>query len=138
MSVLSAFTNQLLNLMGNLCDMYPSDPDLSFTKTSIQLMKKSNPRKLQEIFEEYVAIHEKAIMEKNGDFFIKRDFVKTDFNQVADSDYANKIMENLKKYWSSIDSESKENIWKYLQVLLILNKRCSKTQRPVNSPLVYK
>ena len=70
MSVLSAFTNQLLNLMGNLCDMYPNDPDLSFTKTSIQLMKKSNPRKLQEIFEEYVAIHEKAIMEKNGDFFI--------------------------------------------------------------------
>ena len=57
---------------------------------------------------------------KNGDFFIKRDFVKDDFNQVSDSDYANKIMANLKKYWSSIDLESKENIWKYLQVLLVL------------------
>ena len=50
MSILSAFTNQLLNLINNLCEMYPNDPDLSFTKTSVILMKKSNPRKLQEIY----------------------------------------------------------------------------------------
>ena len=80
MSILSAFTNQLLNLMGNLCEMYPDDPDLAFTKTSILIMKKSNPRKLQEIFDEYVGIYEEEIMKKAGDFFVKRPSIvsKTD------------------------------------------------------------
>ena len=38
--------------------------------------------------------------------------------------YANKIMTNLKKYWCQINDESKNNIWKYLQVLLVLNTKC--------------
>ena len=119
MSILSAFTNQLVNLIENLCEMYPNDPDLSFTKTSIILMKKSNPRKVQELFDKYVAIYQKEIMTKNETFLINNDFVEEQFSKIDNQDYANNIMHNLRKYWSSIDTESKLNMWKYLQVLVV-------------------
>ena len=123
MSILSAFNCQLVNLMSNLCEMFPKDPDLSFTKTSILLMKKTNPRKLQEIFDEYVSKHETEIMSKDEKFLLNKDFAQDDFSLSDDPDYAHTIMINLRKYWNSIDNESKQNIWKYLQVLAVLNKK---------------
>ena len=128
MSSLSAFTNQLQNLISNLCEMYPDDPDLEFTKNSINLLKKTNPRKLHELFNSYVTQHNNEIMNKNEDFFISRDFVRTDLelDTQEDNDYAYLIMKNLKKYWNSMDQESKDNIWKYLQVLVVLNNKCLK------------
>lgn len=125
MSSLSAFTNQLLNLSKNLCELYPEDPDLEFTKNSIQFMKKSNPRKIQHLFDTYIAKYKQQILNKEADFFLYRDIVKDDLNLDNKTvDYAQTIMYNLKKYWSDIDDESKENIWKYLQVLIILNDKC--------------
>jgi len=125
MSSLSAFTNQLLNLSTNLCELYPEDPDLEFTKNSIHFMKKSNPRKIQRLFDQYIAKYKPQILSKEADFFLNRDIVKDDLNLDNQTvDYAQTIMLNLKKYWSDIDNESRENIWKYLQVLIILNDKC--------------
>ena len=125
MSLLSAFNCQLINLLNNLCDMYPKDPDLSFTKTSVTLMKKTNPRKLQEMFDDYVAKHEQKIMTKDEDFILTKDFISEDFAEMDSKDWAYMMMQNLRKYWTSIDDESKQNIWKYLQVLVVLNKKAS-------------
>ena len=131
MSILSAFTNQLVNLIENLCEMYPNDPDLSFTKTSVILMKKSNPRKLQELFDKHVAIYQAEILSKNEVFLINNDFVEEQFSKIDDQDYAIKIMKNLRKYWTDIDTESKLNIWKYLQVLVVLNNKSKKNKSPI-------
>ena len=75
MSSLSAFTNQLLNLSKNLCELYPEDPDLEFTKNSIQFMKKSNPRKIQHLFDTYIAKYKQQILNKEADFFLYRDII---------------------------------------------------------------
>lgn len=127
MSTLSAFTSQLQNLISNLCELYPSDPDLEFTKTSIGMLKRNNPRKLQQLFSTYVSSYENEILNKKESFFIEKDFVKDDLelSESNEVDYAQSIMMNLKKYWGSMDTESKDNVWKYLQVLVILNKKCS-------------
>ena len=125
MSVLSAFTTQLTNLSNNLSDLYPNDADLQFSKTTINLLKSTNPRQLQRIFNSYIPKYKEQIMSKNETFLIKCDFVSNDLDKDSQSDYANSIMNNLKKYWSIMDEESKENIWKYLQVLLVLNDKCN-------------
>lgn len=124
---LSAFTNQLMNLINNLCKMYPSDPDLQFSKTSVSLMKKTNPRKLQVLFNKYVRQYENQIMSKDEKFLLENNFVEdkqSDMESKADADYAQSIINNLRKYWRSMDDESKTNIWKYLQVLMLLNNKC--------------
>ena len=123
-SNLSRFTDQLLNLANNLCSMYPDDYDLNFTKDAIEKLKSYNPRKLQELFEQYVAIYETQINNKEADFFLEKDIVNEDLKVEADQSVkAMSIMDNLKKYWKHMDEKSQENIWQYLKVLILLNKR---------------
>ena len=55
MSALTSFNTQLYNLIDSLCKLFPHDSDLSLTKTSISFMKRSNPRKLQVLFNDYVS-----------------------------------------------------------------------------------
>jgi hypothetical protein len=128
MSVLTAFNNQITNLVNNLADMFPEDADLQFTKNSVSFLKKNNPRKLQKIFSSYIAIYNTEINNENENFFLKKDFIKEDFKDDINDEsqhYSYEIMRNLKKYWTIIDLESKKNIWKYLKVLIILNEKCN-------------
>jgi hypothetical protein len=125
MSILSAFNQQLLNLSVNLSELFPDDPDIEFTKNSISLIKRTNPRKLQEIFKYYVSRYKTQILNKEAEFFLERDIINQDLNlDNSQVDYAHNIMINLKKNWSAMDSESKENVWKYLQVLVVLSDKC--------------
>jgi type I site-specific restriction-modification system R (restriction) subunit len=124
MSFLTAFNNQLCNLVNNLSDMFPEDPDLQFSKNTVAFLKKNNPRKLQKIFSEYVGIYKNQIKEEDDKFFLTKDFIKEDLD-FDSNHYSNDIMKNLKKYWHLIDTESKKNIWKYLKVLVILNDKCN-------------
>lgn len=127
MSLLGSFNQQLLNLSTNLSKLYPEDPDLEFTNNSISILKKTNPRKLQQMFDHYVGKYKEQIINKDASFFLLKDFIKDDLNlelNESNVDYAESIIYNLKKYWNDIDNESKENIWKYLQVLIILNEKC--------------
>lgn len=128
MSYLTAFNNQITNLVNNLSDMFPEDYDLEFTKNSVSFLKKNNPRKLQTVFSSYIAVYTNEINNENENFFLKKDFIKDDlkYDRNDDSgDYSYEIMKNLKKYWTIIDDESKKNIWKYLKVLIILNEKCN-------------
>jgi len=127
MSTLSAFTNQLQNLINNLSKMYPNDPDIIFSKTTVGFIKRTNPRKLSEIFNKYVKQYESQIMSKDEEFLMNNNFTEGDNIEIINQkiDYAESIIANLRKYWSSMDDDSKENIWKYLQVLIILNNKCT-------------
>ena len=127
MSTLSAFTNQLQNLINNLYKMYPNDPDIIFSKTTVGFIKRTNPRKLSEIFNKYVKQYESQIMSKDEEFLMNNNFTEGDNIEIINQkiDYAESIIANLRKYWSSMDDDSKENIWKYLQVLIILNNKCT-------------
>jgi len=127
MSLLGSFNQQLLNLSTNLSKLYPEDPDLEFTNNSISILKKTNPRKVQQMVDHYVGKYKEQIINKDASFFLLKDFIKDDLNlelNESNVDYAESIIYNLKKYWNDIDNESKENIWKYLQVLIILNEKC--------------
>ena len=124
MSILTAFNKQLYNLVNNLSDMFPEDPDLQFSKNTVSFLKKSNPRKLQKIFSEYVAIYKNQINTEDDDFFLTKNFISEDLD-FDSNHYSNDIMKNLKKYWHLIDTESRKNIWKYLKVLIILNDKCN-------------
>lgn len=128
MTTLSAFTNQIYNLSVNLSKMFPEDPDLAFTKNAVYMLKKNNPRKLQTAFNEYIYKYNEQVMKKDEKFLIETDFLDDENvrEKASNVEYAEKIMNNLRKYWNQMDDESKENIWKYLQVLMLLNQKCMK------------
>lgn len=124
---LGAFTTQMLNLTQNLKNMHPEDPDIQFSYDAMYIMKKTNPRKLRDMFHKYIGLQYKVqILEKNEDFLLCNDFVEDNKDNLARknrTDYARCVINNLRKYWLKMDDESKENIWKYLQVLIVLDDK---------------
>lgn len=124
MSILSAFNNQLVNLSSNLQEMYPEDPDISFSNGAIQALKKTHPRKLYELCAKHILKYESYILKEDNEFFITYDFLEDNKQSIGNNtSYAESIMVNLQKYWKDMDADSKTNIWKYLKVLVVLNKR---------------
>lgn len=109
-----------------MSEMYPEDPDIKFSANAIFVIKKTNPRRLQTMFHRYIRRYENEITAKNEEFFFHNDFVKdhqTNLELYNKTDYAHDILCTLRKYWSTMDEESKENIWKYLFVLCTLDKQ---------------
>ena len=83
MSSLTAFNNQIRNLVNNLADMFPEDADLQFTKNSVGFLKKNNPRKLQTLFSDYVSVYKEQINKEDDNFFLNKDFIKDDLEYDA-------------------------------------------------------
>jgi hypothetical protein len=64
--------------------------------------------------------YKQHIMKKNTDFFMSKD-VEFSYNNINYSDII-----DLKKIFTNIDEESKENIWEILQALILLCEERSK------------
>ena len=116
MSVLNAFTSQMESFSKEICDLYPNDADLRLGHNMIILLKKTNPRKLLQFYDNYVLDYRDQIDNKNEDFFIDHDF-----SDVADKNRNEKMTFNLvnkiKEYWKDLSDSNKETTWKYFQVL---------------------
>ena len=77
-------------------------------------------------------------MDKDETFILTTDFVNENYGDVnATSKYASEMMVSLKNNWGTLNQSEKENIWKYLQVLVKLtdkyiSENVSMTQNLVN------
>jgi len=117
--LLNIFIDQLLGFMGELKDMYPSDPDFSLGITSIRMMKSVTPGLIPKYFYDSANQFESEILSKNEKFFLDHSFGEfgndVDFNLLA----------KLKQYVSGMSQTSKDNVWTYIQNLYKLAKTIS-------------
>lgn len=116
---LSLFVNQLYSLCTELSDMYPEDVDIKMAKTSVETMKRMNPKMLYNTFSQYVYPFRDQILTRNESFFLDMDYTNLAGGE------ANNMMTvmNLKKYWSTMTEQTKECMWQYFGVLV---KLCEK------------
>lgn len=122
MSTLSAFITQITNLVDELHALYPKDSDILMGKNSLYLIKKTNPRKLLELFRNHVLPYEKFIIDNDENFFLNNTY-----KEQLQSNYNDSLQTilNLKKYWSSMSDNTKKNIWLYFNILVKLCKMCN-------------
>lgn len=124
MSLLNAFTCQMESFSREICELYPNDADLRLGHNMIILLKKTNPRKLLELYDNYVLDFREQISNKDENFFIDHDF-----NDVAKKNNNQELTFNLvlklKEYWKDLSEKNKEISWKYFQVLLKLSDKLS-------------
>ena len=74
MSILSAFNNQLSCFCEDLIRVYPEDNDLKTFKKSLELLKKTNPRKILDLFKVYVLPYAEQIKNCDEQFFLNEDY----------------------------------------------------------------
>jgi len=117
MSLLSAFTTQLVNLFEELCQTFPDDKEISMATEAIRGARKINPRLIFDLFVEHVyrdcAV---AIQERNAILFrqIAQQKIAGQFNEMISA------LSLFDKYWDTMGPKNQEVIWQYLKVLCVL------------------
>ena len=114
-STLKTFNNQLISFSKTLTTRFPENKDLSLGLTGIEALNSCNPKKNIELFTFYVYKYRDRILSKDQTL-LETDFVTE--HSLEDAENGFDIMKNLRLNWKMLDDNERENIWKYLQVLI--------------------
>jgi hypothetical protein len=114
--LLNALFDQFLSFLGELREMYPDDTDFDIFATSLKMLRTTNPSLVAKYIEEHTVQFENQILKKDEKFFL--DYSFSEYGENVDLN----IFEKLKQYINTMDSKSKENVWKYVQNIVRLSK----------------
>lgn len=114
------FNKQLDDLLSKLIMTFPNEDNFKDALNSLKMMRRIKGNKeIVKKFMDNISQYNDLIVEKNEAFFLNLEF---------GNDEISKIASRIKSLWNShkMNKESKDNIWKYFQVLLFLGKQILK------------
>jgi len=120
MSVLGAFTTQLVNFFDELCTTFPEEREIKMATEAIKGAKKINPRLMLDLFYDHVysdcaeAIAKRDVMAIRQ---IAQRKISMQFNEMISA------LSIFDKYWDSMGTSNQEVIWQYMTVLCRLAER---------------
>jgi len=117
MSILNAFTTQMVHFFDELCITFPEEKDLKMATEGIKGAKKINPRLILDLFVEHVYKScSTAIYERNMNVIRRhmQDTVTTKFNDML------AVLAIFDKHWDTLSDGNKDVIWKWLKLLIVL------------------
>jgi hypothetical protein len=120
MSILSAFTTQLVNFFDELCNTFPEEKDIKMATEAIKGARKINPRLILDLFVEHV-YKDLAPAIAQRDILLIREVaqrkISTQFNEMISA------LAIFDKHWDSMGEANQEIIWQYLKVLCVLSEK---------------
>ena len=122
MSVLNAFTTQMVHFFDELCNTFPEEKDLKMATEGIKGAKKINPRLILDLFVEHVYKScSTAIYERNIQVIRRhmQDTVTTQFNDMIAA------LSIFDKHWDTMGTKNQDAIWQYLNVLCLLSEKAT-------------
>lgn len=120
MDIIDIFNSKLKEF---LKDVVPLCPDLEDARKALNLALVVDSSIAQVYFDKYVAQkYTTQILNKDESFFMSKTYDNEDI--AIDFDFIDKI----KKVWKQLSVENKEAVWKYMQVLILLNSKYTKQQ----------
>jgi hypothetical protein len=115
MSILSAFNNIIINFIDDCILVFPEEDDFKVFKRGLNVLIKFNPKKILNIFKQYLVLYRQQIEETNENFFLENDYdIVKKYNDKEIFDIINKI----KKHWKTLNNNNKDKIWEYLLLLV--------------------
>jgi hypothetical protein len=115
------FNTKLEEFFKELCEAFPEIKQFSSIKTGFTFWKNLDEKKPQEFFNSYVYNKYKdQILQQNEEFFMK-----TDYEIYSKSkEYWVEFIDNIRNIWTTLDEDNKLVIWKYFNILIVLNEKC--------------
>ena len=120
MSVLGAFTNQMVAFFESLAETIPEEKSIQMAAEAIRGAKKINPKLILDLFYEHIytdlhkAIDAKDVTAINASGRMK---IQGQFNEIMPA------ITIFDKHWPTLSPSTQEAIWKYLKVLCVLCER---------------
>jgi len=114
-TILRAFNNHFLEFGDDLIRIFPNDYDLKTAYTFIEGLKKVNPKKIIEVWNNWILEHYKIEID-NGDFafFENKDYT---YDLGENNGKLFTAVENFKNKCSMLDKKNKDKSMKYVQNL---------------------
>jgi hypothetical protein len=123
-NILSAFNEHFMEFINDIQTIFPEDPDILTAKNYFVIARKSNPKVIVKIWNEFIVKKYKDdILRGDITFFLEKDYSA----DIADSKYSDKIMESIDRLRQPIKQMSLENqskSMKYIQNLTRLAEMC--------------
>lgn len=114
---LKSFFSQLSEVVSELTEMFPDDPDFKVFHTYITMLQRTNPGMVIDTFHEFVTLkYDEKINARDETFFLN----------YASAEYASDmpdIVSKIKSCWGVLTDPSKAAIWQYIYILKELSKR---------------
>lgn len=121
MSVLTAFNNHFIEFLEDVSSIFPDDKDIKKTKTSLELLKKTNPRIIIQVWKQQIAnVYREKIELGDISFFLNKDY-SADIDGVGESSKIMSSIERLRGPVSNMGVENQEKTMKYIQNLTKLS-----------------
>ncbi len=112
--LIDTFFNQFTDFLKQLENMYPDDTDFPVFLTTLDLLKSTNPMLVVKFVKENIVdLYKDKILNKDESFFLDQDYTKH-------GDVDLNIVHKLKKYVKDMSSNSKDVVWKYIELLMKL------------------
>jgi hypothetical protein len=118
-----AFNNKLVELLNDMITTFPDIcEDLKTLKHGVNMIRNIDPKVPQSFFNERVCVpYEERILSKDENFFLDHDY--TDDVKLIHG-FNIDVVGKLKSIWKDMNEGNKQTIWKYMHVLLALNRKC--------------
>ena len=117
MDPVKIFNAKMMEFMQDLIDAFPDESEFLVCQDLMQMSIKFNEAFPQKMFQEHIAgKYDQYIIHRNEDFFLKETYDP----KVTDI----RFVEKLKHMWKGLDEGNKDIVWRYMQCLLVLNKKC--------------
>ena len=134
MSLLTAFNNLLEQFLDELVRTFPELTDLATMQTLVGLLRKMNPRKVQENFFAVAGRYHKRIFARDEKFFIDLENWKDDPELQTRMQEEQLNQEELfgkfavfAGVWGDLSDNNKDHIWTYMTQLLVLGAKSNKS-----------
>ena len=119
-SLYSLFNEKIQEWIDDLINVFPNEPYFPFYKTLFAntiWLNKTLPNKW---FKYYLtADYLQQILNRNEQFFLQENYNDMAVQDGADLNFINK----LKELWHLLSPQDKDNMWKYIQCLLIIDNK---------------
>lgn len=119
MDYLEKFNNTFNEFIDDLIVLFPKDADLRMYKNMLLAALCVNDKVLIGVFKE-------SVVETYGTQLLAKDetfFLNHDYSEFTSNEEYNAIINKIRLYWTNMNDDNKNIIWKYFKVLILLSKK---------------
>lgn len=121
---INLFNEKAEEFCKDLVTTFPEVTEFKKLKSGLLLLKNVDERKPREFFNNYVGANFKhQILNKDESFFINE--VQNHVQGGIDNSQWQNVISLIHNIWATLSDDNKENIWRYFQVLIAINDKCS-------------
>jgi hypothetical protein len=114
------FNTKLAEFLQDLSTSFPEFKDIKMLKNGLNLARTLDVKMPATMFSKHVtAEYEQNILNKDDAFFLTQTY-----EHIAVDGIDLDIIPKLKDMWGTLDVSDKDSVWKYLQVLVLLCRKC--------------